>query len=303
MTDLHATTDIAAVQTAATDRVPVTILGLGPMGRALAGAFLAAGHPTTVWNRSPGKEGDLISRGAVRAATAADAAAASPLVIVCVLDYDAVHAILGTVGDALRGRTLVNLTADSPARARETADWAAEHGVDYLDGSIMTPTTTIGGPSASVLYSGPTETYTRWAPTLAHLGGAANHLGTDPGRAAAHDIALLDFFWTSMHGLVHALALARAEGITAAELAPHAKGISAILPDIIDHYAAQITAGENPEEDAILASATTSISHIIHTARAHGLDTSALDTTTAHFRRALDTGRDVVAAMSNSTTD
>lgn len=34
---------------------PVTVLGLGPMGRALASAFLAAGHPVTVWNRTPGR--------------------------------------------------------------------------------------------------------------------------------------------------------------------------------------------------------------------------------------------------------
>ncbi len=31
----------------------VTVLGLGPMGRALAGAFLEAGLRTTVWNRTP----------------------------------------------------------------------------------------------------------------------------------------------------------------------------------------------------------------------------------------------------------
>ena len=37
------------------DRTPVTVIGLGLMGQALAGAFLRAGHPTTVWNRSAAK--------------------------------------------------------------------------------------------------------------------------------------------------------------------------------------------------------------------------------------------------------
>lgn len=41
----------------------VTVLGLGPMGRALAGAFLDAGLRTTVWNRTPGRDGELIERG------------------------------------------------------------------------------------------------------------------------------------------------------------------------------------------------------------------------------------------------
>ena len=31
---------------------PVTVLGLGPMGHAIASAFVAAGHPTTTWNRT-----------------------------------------------------------------------------------------------------------------------------------------------------------------------------------------------------------------------------------------------------------
>ena len=125
-------------------------------------------------------------------------------VIVCVLDYNVVHEVLGPVGDALKGRTLVNLTADSPKRAREMATWAAQHGVDYLDGAIMTPTPTIGTPAASVLYSGPESIFKVHQPTLASLGGTTSYLGADPGRAAAYDVALLDLFWTSMSGYAHA---------------------------------------------------------------------------------------------------
>jgi hypothetical protein len=94
----------------------------------------------------------------------------------------------------------VNLTADSPERARQTAIWAAERGIDYLDGAIMTPTSTMGGPAALVLYSGPQAVYETHQPALRSLGGTATYLGSDPGRAAAHDVALLDLFWTSMSG-------------------------------------------------------------------------------------------------------
>lgn len=82
----------------ADDRPPVTVIGLGAMGRALAGAFLDNGHPTTVWNRTAGKAGELTKRGATEAATAAEAIAASPVVVVCVLDYDAVRDVLGAPG-------------------------------------------------------------------------------------------------------------------------------------------------------------------------------------------------------------
>ena len=45
----------------------VTFLGLGKMGRAMAGHVLTGGHDLTVWNRSPGKAGQLVDKGAQEA--------------------------------------------------------------------------------------------------------------------------------------------------------------------------------------------------------------------------------------------
>lgn len=272
------------------DRAPVTIIGLGPMGQSLAGAFLKNGHPTTVWNRTAKKADALVEQGATLANTVADAVAASPLVIICVLDYDAVHAILEPAGDALKGRTLVNLTADSPERAREMATWAADRGVDYLDGAIMTPTPTIGTPAAVFLYSGPESVYKVHQPTLASLGGTATYLGSDPGRAAAYDVALLDFFWTSMSGYVHALALAKVENIPAKEFAVHAHGIAAILPGIIDGLAMDVDAGHYPGEASNIISAAAGMEHIIHAAGHRGIDTSVLGAALSIAQRAIDAG-------------
>ena len=270
---------------------PVTILGLGPMGQALAGAFLGKGHPTTVWNRTAARADALVGRGATRADTAADAVAASPLTIACVIDYDAVQAIADPAADALKGRTLVNLTADTPDRARRMAAWAAGHGIDYLDGAIMTPTPTIGGPAAVVLYSGPEEIYQTHRQALASLGGTSAYLGADPGRAAAHDVALLDFFWTSMSGLVHAFALAAAENITAGELAPLAKGIGALLPDLIDEFARHVDTGSHPGDESTILSAVASMEHIIHAAQDQGIDAGVLSAAEAVARRAIDSGQ------------
>ncbi|WP_233531474.1 NAD(P)-dependent oxidoreductase [Paenibacillus alkalitolerans] len=272
------------------NRAPVTVIGLGPMGRALAGAFLKAGHPTTVWNRTAGKADALTAQGAVLAETAAEAVAASPLTIVCVLDYDVVHAIVGPLGEALRGRTLVNLTADSPIRARQTAEWAAVHGIEYLDGAIMTPTTTIGQSSAVVLYSGTEAAYQAHLQTLASIGGTSVHLGEDPGRAAAYDVSLLDIFWTSMSGYIHALTLAKAENISANELLPFAQGISSILPDIMAGLAEQVDRGQYPGHGSNLRSAAAGMEHIIDTANSHGIDTSVLIAANDIAKRAIDAG-------------
>ncbi|GIH92538.1 NAD(P)-dependent oxidoreductase [Planobispora siamensis] len=270
----------------------VTVLGLGPMGRELAGAFVDAGLPTTVWNRTPGRGRDLIARGAIGAASPEEAVAASELTVVCVVNYDAVDAIVrrDAVTAALKGRTVVNLSADAPARAREAADWAAEHGIGYLDGAIMTPTVTIGTPEAVFLHSGPEELYHRHRAVLDVLGGTHTHLGPEIGRAAAYDIALLDIFWTAMAGYAHALAVARAEGITARELAPFAKGIGAILPPIFEQEAEEVDAGTFSGEDNPLTSAASSMAHIVEVSESHGIEANVMRAVEGLTRRAIGRG-------------
>ncbi|MFG3007740.1 NAD(P)-dependent oxidoreductase [Streptomyces calvus] len=270
----------------------VTVLGLGPMGRALAGAFLDAGLRTTVWNRTPGRDGDLVARGATAAPSPEAAVAASPLTVVCVVNYDASDAVLrqDAVAAALKGRTVANLTADTPDRARDTAEWAERHGIRYLDGAIMTPTPTIGTDDAVFLLSGPEELYREHRPVLAALGGSQTHLGEDIGRAAAYDIALLDIFWTAMAGYAHALAVARAEGVTATELAPFAGGIAAILPPLFTEFAADADAGTYSGELNPITSAVSTMSHVVHAAEAHGIDASVMRVIEGQARRVVALG-------------
>ncbi|MFC7814695.1 MULTISPECIES: NAD(P)-dependent oxidoreductase [unclassified Streptomyces] len=270
----------------------VTVLGLGPMGRALAAAFLAAGLRTTVWNRTPGRDADLVAQGAIPAASAEEAVAAAPLTVVCVVNYDASDAVLrqDAVTAALKGRTVVNLSADTPARARDTAEWADRHGVRYLDGAIMTPTPTIGTDDAVFLHSGPEELYREHRPVLAALGGTHTHLGEDTGRAAAYDIALLDIFWTAMAGYAHALAVARAEGVTGAELAPFAQGIAAILPPLFTEFAADTDAGTYSGELNPITSAASTMAHVVHASEAHGIDASLMRVVEGQARRVIARG-------------
>lgn len=258
----------------------------------MAETFLDAGLRTTVWNRTPGRDRDLVERGVVRARSAEEAVTASGLTVVCVVNYNAVDAVLRreAVTDALKGRTVVNLTADTPARARDTAVWAAGHGIQYLDGAIMTPTTTIGTPAAVFIHSGPEELYHEHLPTLKAFGGTHTHLGEEIGRAAAYDIALLDIFWTTMAGYAHALALARAEGVTARELAPFAKGIGAILPPLFEQLAEGMDSGDFSGEGNPITSAASSMAHIMQTSEGHGIDAGVIRAAEGMARRVIGLG-------------
>ncbi|MEU3843851.1 NAD(P)-binding domain-containing protein [Streptomyces sp. NPDC028635] len=270
----------------------VTVLGLGPMGQALAGAFLDAGIATTVWNRTPGREAGLPGRGARVAGSAREAVAASTLTVVCVVNYDASDAVLRDeeVTAALKGRTVVNLSADTPARARDTAAWAERHGIRYLDGAIMTPAPSIGTPDAVFLHSGPREVYNACRPVLAALGGTHTHLGEEPSRAAAYDIALLDVFWTAMAGYAHALAVARAEGVSGRELAPFAQGIATILPPLFEEFAEDADDGTYSGGINPITSAASTMAHVVHASEDHGIDASLMRVIEGQARRVIARG-------------
>ncbi|MFE7137883.1 NAD(P)-dependent oxidoreductase [Streptomyces sp. NPDC057644] len=269
----------------------VTVLGLGEMGRSLARAFVAAGHPTTVWNRSPEKGEDVVALGAVRAASAEEAVRASGLVVVCLVDYDASDAVLEPLAGALEGRVLVNLTSDIPARSRQAAAWAEKHSLSYLDGAIMVPVDVVGTDQGLVLHSGDRAAYETYAPVLKALGAQAPFLGEDHGQAAALDMAMLDFFYGAMGGLVHAFALGRAEGIEPASLAPYLTSITGILPPIVEYTAAEAGSGAYVADGANLGMMAASVDHILHTAKGHRLDVSQLAGLKSLTDRAIAQGR------------
>ena len=200
------------------------------------------------------------------------------------MDYDAVRSVLLPLASSLRGRQLVNVTSGSPDAARELAAWAATHDISYTDGAIMTPTDTMGTPSAVILHCGHSTD------VLGPLGGSQTYLGADPGRAAAFDVALLDIFWTSVSGVAHAFALARSEGIAATELAPLARGISDLMPSVIDEHGARLEAGDHSGEYANLRSAAAGMAHIIETAEARGIDAGVMKAAHALAWQAIDAG-------------
>ncbi|MFE7431076.1 NAD(P)-dependent oxidoreductase [Streptomyces sp. NPDC057545] len=201
------------------EKAPVTLLGLGAMGTALARAWLAAGHPLVVWNRTPARAAPLAAEGASVADSAAEAVAANTLVVVCLLDDTSVDEVLA--GTDLAGRDLVNLSTSTPAEARARAEWARERGARYLDGGIMAVPPMIGVPEAGghVFYSGSRELFERHRETLGVPAGTT-YVGEDAGFASLYDMALLAAMYGMFAGAAHAFALIRKEDIDPAALAP-----------------------------------------------------------------------------------
>ncbi|MCX4525721.1 MULTISPECIES: NAD(P)-dependent oxidoreductase [unclassified Streptomyces] len=200
-------------------KTPLTLLGLGAMGTALARTWLAAGHPLTVWNRTPAKAEALAAEGAAVAASPAGAVAASGLVVLCLLDDDTVGSALEGVD--LTGKDLVNLTTGTPAEARARAAWAERRGARFLDGGIMGTPSMIGAPAAGgyVFYSGSRALFDAHRAVL-EVPAGARFAGENPGYAALHDVALLSAMYGLFGGISHAFALIEGEDIAPQDLAP-----------------------------------------------------------------------------------
>ncbi|GII80784.1 dehydrogenase [Sphaerisporangium rufum] len=272
------------------NRPPVTVIGLGAMGTALAGAFLDRGHPTTVWNRTGGKAAPLAARGATVAATAAGALAASPLTVVCVLDDRAVHEALDPVAGALAGRTLVNLTNSTPEQARATARWARERGAGYLDGGIMAVPPMIGRPESLILYSGPAATFDAHLATLSVL-GSPMYLGEDDGRAALYDIALLGAMYGMFGGYLNAVALTRAAGVPATELTPLIVSWLQAMLTGLPRMAKGVDAGDHAAAASNVRMQALGYVNLLDTARDQGVRTELMAPMGELLDRAVAAGR------------
>ncbi|WP_102145039.1 NAD(P)-dependent oxidoreductase [Mycobacterium hubeiense] len=253
----------------------ISVLGLGPMGQALAGALLDAGFRTTVWNRTPAKADALRARGAAWASSPGEAVAAGDITLVNVVDHPVVDAVLEAAGQAVADHSIVGLTSDTPDNARSTAKLVADLGGGYLDGAIMTPTSTIGTPSASILFAGPRDIFDTHRDVFAAL-ATTTWLGEDYGRAASYDMALLDLFWTSVSGFLHALNVAQANGVKPSELLPHAHGIVGILPPIFEEVAERIEHDRHDDTSAPVSSVAASLRHLIAASHQAGVDSGAL---------------------------
>jgi 3-hydroxyisobutyrate dehydrogenase-like beta-hydroxyacid dehydrogenase len=275
---------LAGVEVAG-ERVPVSVIGLGSMGAALAGALLTSGHPTTVWNRSPGRAQQLASRGAHHATTVGEALQRSSTVLVCVLDHGAVQDVLAPAAEDLAGRTIVNLTNGTPEEARVTAAWVGEHGSDYLDGGIMAIPPMIGGPEALVLYSGSEDVFGRVEPVLGRL-GTSRYLGADPGLASLYDLALLSGMYGMFGGFLHATALAQTGNAAAVEftsslLVPWLNAMLSALPEL----ARQIDAGDYRDAGSDLRMQAIGLDNIVRASEAQGVSPVLLTAMQSLVRR------------------
>lgn len=251
--------------------------------------FLDNGHRTTVWNRTASRADDLVAKGAVRPATVADAVAANELIVLSLTDYQAMYDILGSAGDALSGRVIVNLSSDTPDRTREAATWLAERGAELVVGGIMVPAQLVGTDVAFVFYSGPRAVFEAHQPTLRVI-GKPDYRGEDPALAQLYYQALLDIFLTSLSAFLHATALVGAAGVSAETFRPYAADFFNTMSSYLTDAAREIDEGHYPGDLANVTMMGATADHIVGASTEAGIDVGLPNAVKAQYDRAIAAG-------------
>ncbi len=191
----------------------IAVVGLGPMGSALAAALLARGYSVTVWNRTESKAAALVEQGAKLAENVAEAAELSQAMIVCVADYAAIKSVIHheAVARQLGGKCLIQLGVVTPEQARDNAAWAQSHGIDYLEGSILGIPDYVVAGTVNLVCSGPAECYHEQKSVLEAF-GTAYHISPVIGAAYQVDKLFYPFGYGATLGFIQGTAMARAYG-------------------------------------------------------------------------------------------
>jgi 2-hydroxy-3-oxopropionate reductase len=194
----------------------VGFMGLGIMGGGMSRNLLAAGFPLTVYNRSPERMRPLAEAGAATAASPAELAAASDVVIVCVSDTPDVEAVLlgeqGVVHGARPGSLVIDMSTISPRATRAIAGQLAERSIAMIDAPVSGGSEGAAKGTLSIMVGGADDDVRRATPYLEAMGKTITHVGPI-GAGQSCKLVNQILVVVTMLGVAEALVFAQAGGL------------------------------------------------------------------------------------------
>ncbi|WP_327150764.1 NAD(P)-dependent oxidoreductase [Nocardia sp. NBC_01329] len=264
----------------------VTVIGLGPMGRAMVETLRASGTVVTVWNRSPEKAHAMTEHGAVPVDTVAEALDAGEVILVSLTEYAAMYDVLGAAGDHLPGKAIVNLSSDSPEETRTAARWVHARGGRFLAGGVMADAAGVGGADAFIFYSGEREVFDACTEVLRPL-GRPEYLGADVGLAQLYYQAVLTLFLSGLLAFEQALAMIERSGEPIERFLPFAQQSMGDMTELYAGVAAMAADTDGWRDIGHLRMMAAGAGHVVETAAAIGVGTGLARAVQDHWLRAL----------------
>ena len=166
----------------------VGFIGIGVMGRSMAGHLLDAGYSVHVYNRTQAKAQDLVDRGAQWQSSPGKVAAAADVIITIVgfpVDVESVYlGEDGVLAQARSGSLAIDMTTSCPNLASRIAQEAAAKGVEVLDAPVSGGDIGAREARLSIMVGGSVSGFERALPLFEIMGKNIVHQG--PAGSGQH---------------------------------------------------------------------------------------------------------------------
>ena len=189
-------------------------IGLGQLGKAIAGRLIDCGNRLLVWNRSPEKVEGLMKAQLLQ--SPAEVASAADIIHVCLFDSAGVLDVLtqekGLLKGNIKGKIIIDHSTNHFKEVLAFHELCAQAGAQYLEAPVLGSVLPAHKGQLTVLISGDQATYDQVRPVLDQISAHMFYLGA-PGQASKmkliHNLALGGF----MAILGEAVAFAESVGI------------------------------------------------------------------------------------------
>lgn len=152
----------------------VAFIGIGVMGKSMAGHILANGHTLYVYNRTKEKADELVKRGAIWCSSPAEAARKAEIVITMVgFPQDVEDIYLGAEGlleNGSSGSIMIDMTTSSPKLAEQIYEAGLQKGISCLDAPVSGGDVGAREAKLSIMVGGDEQTFEIMKPLFEYLG-------------------------------------------------------------------------------------------------------------------------------------
>ncbi|WP_029010262.1 2-hydroxy-3-oxopropionate reductase [Azospirillum halopraeferens] len=151
----------------------VGFIGLGIMGRPMAGHLINGGHTLFAYDINP-VPADLVAAGATACTSGRDVAEKADVIITMVPDTPHVEAALfgenGVAAGLTAGKTVVDMSSISPIATKGFARRINELGCDYLDAPVSGGEVGAKAASLTIMVGGPDAAFEKVKPLFELMG-------------------------------------------------------------------------------------------------------------------------------------
>jgi 2-hydroxy-3-oxopropionate reductase len=151
----------------------IAFIGLGIMGRPMAGHLIDAGHELHLFDARTIPD-DLVAKGGKRCRSSLEAASRAEVVITMVPDTPHVEQALfgkdGVEGGLAKGKLVIDMSSISPLDTKRFAERINALGCDYLDAPVSGGEVGAKAATLTIMVGGPERAFERARPLFEKMG-------------------------------------------------------------------------------------------------------------------------------------